>query len=73
MVDAIDNFITDPDNEENLGEALQQICNLLFESDPVMMGTCQAWIVEYADDIVELLVNQYLDPLEVCTQLQLCP
>ena len=28
---------------------------------------------EYVDDIIELLVNEYLDPRDVCDAIQLCP
>ena len=28
---------------------------------------------EYTDDIIELLVNEYLSPQQVCDELTLCP
>jgi len=73
LVHAITNFMTDPANEATLGDNLRQICSLLFENDPVTLGECDAWIVEYTDDIIELLVNQYLDPEQVCTAIEFCP
>merc|ERR1712156_840299 len=72
LVHAIDNFMTDPGNEATLGDTLRQICSLLFANDPVTLGECDAWIVEYTDDIIELLVNQYLDPEQVCTAIEFC-
>ena len=51
----------------------RQICSLLFANDPTTLGECDAWIVEYTDDIIELLVNQYLDPEQVCTAIEFCP
>lgn len=73
MVHAIDEFVTDPANEASVGDFLKQVCNLLFTNDVVTQGTCEAWVTEYADDIIELLVNQYLKPEEVCLRLGLCP
>merc|ERR1711997_183300 len=73
LVHAITNYITDPANEAALGDNLRQICSLLFANDPVTFGECDAWIVEYTDDIIELLVNQYLEPEQVCTAIEFCP
>ena len=73
MVHAITNYMTDPANEAALGDNLRQICSLLFANDPVTFGECDAWIVEYTDDIIELLVNQYLEPEQVCTAIEFCP
>ena len=73
LVHDLANYITDPQNEAAVGESLQQICSVIFANDPVMMGTCQAWIVEYADDIIELITNQYLDPESFCNWLNACP
>ena len=28
---------------------------------------------EYTDDIIELIVNQYMDPSDVCEAIGLCP
>merc|ERR1711963_1276997 len=47
LVHAITNFMTDPANEAALGDNLRQICSLLFANDPVTLGECDAWIVEY--------------------------
>ena len=53
---------------------MRQICSLLLANDPVTLGECDAWIVEYTDDdIIELLVNKYLDPEQVCTATEFCP
>merc|ERR1711956_114278 len=73
LVHAITNYMTDPANEAALGDSLRQICSLLFANDPTTFGECDAWIVEYTDDIIELLVNQYLDPEQVCTAIEFCP
>merc|ERR1711971_1084222 len=73
LIHAITNYMTDPANEAALGDNLRQICSLLFANDPTTLGECDAWIVEYTDDIIELLVNQYLDPEQVCTAIEFCP
>ena len=35
--------------------------------------TEQVMVTEYTDDILELIVNQYMRPDQVCEQLGLCP
>merc|ERR1711973_599885 len=68
LVQAITNFMTDPTNEAALGDNLRQICSLLFANDPVTLGECDAWIVEYTlpatllsgrqfEDIICMLLN----------------
>ena len=73
LIHAIDNFITDPSNENVVSDTLYPICGLLFANDPSTLGSCQAFIEVYTDDIIELLVNEYLKPEEVCLSLSLCP
>lgn len=72
-----------------VADALKQICSLLpsplDQECEVMItvSTMQSWhapatsikisLQEYTDDIIELIVNQYMDPSEVCEAIGLCP
>lgn len=73
LIHAIDNVITDPSNENAVADTLKPICGLLFQADPATLANCEVMITEYVDDIIELLVNQYLKPEEVCMVLSFCP
>jgi len=73
LIHAIDNVIIDPSNENAVADTLKPICGLLFQADPATLANCEVFITEYVDDIIELLVNQYLKPEEVCMVLSFCP
>lgn len=73
LIHAIDNVIIDPTNENAVADTLKPICGLLFQGDPPTLVNCEVFITTYVDDIIELLVNQYLKPEEVCIVLSLCP
>merc|ERR1712062_320270 len=53
-----------------VADALKQICSLLPSP---LDQECEVMITEYTDDIIELIVNQYMDPSEVCEAIGLCP
>merc|ERR1712179_621227 len=70
VMELLDQYLTDTDGEEAIADALKQICAAL----PSPLDTeCDAMISEYADDIIELIVNEYLGPQQVCEQISLCP
>eukprot|EP00090_Calanus_glacialis_P013136 TRINITY_DN21764_c0_g1_i1.p2 TRINITY_DN21764_c0_g1~~TRINITY_DN21764_c0_g1_i1.p2 ORF type:complete len:105 (-),score=34.13 TRINITY_DN21764_c0_g1_i1:56-370(-) len=70
VMELLDQYITDTTNEEAIADALKEICALL---PAPLDAECDAMISEYTDDIIELLVNEYLSPQQVCDQLTLCP
>eukprot|EP00088_Acartia_fossae_P070080 TRINITY_DN9294_c0_g1_i1.p1 TRINITY_DN9294_c0_g1~~TRINITY_DN9294_c0_g1_i1.p1 ORF type:complete len:108 (-),score=16.67 TRINITY_DN9294_c0_g1_i1:4-327(-) len=70
LMEVLDATLTDPTNEEQVAIFLDQICAFLPEA---LKSECDALILEYTDDIIELLVNQYLAPKDVCATLTLCP
>merc|ERR1712117_169172 len=70
VMELLDAYITDETTEQQIADALQQICNLL--PSPIDVE-CQVMINEYTDDIIELIVNQYMRPDQVCETLALCP
>merc|ERR1711970_277968 len=69
VMELLDQYLTDTDSEEAIADALKQICAVL----PSPLDTeCDVMISEYADDIIELIVNEYLEPQQVCEQISLC-
>jgi hypothetical protein len=84
---AVDELITDSITEEavsiklleyfrlfliafitQLLNALDNVCPLL----PDIQVKCEYLIHVFGDDILEILVDQYLDPYEVCRALGIC-
>merc|ERR1711972_1313157 len=70
LMEILDENITDPTNEQMVADFLDNICFLLPHPQE---DECHTLISEYVDDILELLVNQYLAPQLVCDEIQLCP
>merc|ERR1711970_1571068 len=70
VMELLDQYLTDTDSEEAIADALKQICAALPSP---LDAECDAMISEYADDIIELIVNEYLGPQQVCEQISLCP
>merc|ERR1712200_134179 len=70
LMELLDSTITDPTNEQQVAEFLDQICNFMPDS---LKPECHALIMEYTDDIIELLVNQYISPKQICDAISLCP
>jgi len=70
VMELVDQAITDGANEQAVADALAQVCSLL--PSPLDLE-CTAMVEEYTDDIIELIVNQYLSPDQVCAELKLCP
>lgn len=52
-----------------VADALAQVCDLLPEED---RETCDFFIHEFTDDIIDLIVDLFLDPEEICVALGLC-
>merc|ERR1711892_804747 len=70
VMELLDQYLTDTTNEQAIADALKQICAALPSP---LDAECDAMISEYTDDIIELLVNEYLSPQQVCDALSLCP
>merc|ERR1712243_14945 len=70
ILTAIDESIADPTNEQEIAEYLSQICNYVGQN---LETWCLEFITEYTDDIIDQLVNNYLDPDKVCNAIGVCP
>ena len=65
------------------GNLLNQTTGLCFQIEKVVIGICdfltgieddcRNFIHEQLPIVITLLVEQYLDPTEICTMLTLCP
>ena len=74
LVDLIRNQIASPENENAITNILRSICDLIFPNhENVYFTQCDTLFADYTDDIIEMIVNQYLNPRIVCEKLQLCP
>merc|ERR1711915_826728 len=70
VMELLDAYITDGATEQQIADALKQICSVL--PSPLDIE-CEVMITEYTDDIIELIINQYMRPDQVCEALSLCP
>merc|ERR1719431_228912 len=70
VMELLDQYLTDTTNEQAIADALMEICALL---PPPIDTECDTMISEYTDDIIEMLVNEYLSPDQVCDAIGLCP
>ena len=80
----IDESIVDPTNEQviicvnfnsktnsqDIADWLAQICSYV---GPTIEPMCLEFINEYTDDIIDQLVNNYLNPDQVCQAIGACP
>merc|ERR1712117_593965 len=63
IMTSIDESIVDPTNEQEIADYLAQICNYVGANLEAM---CLEFINEYTDDITDQLVNNYLNPDQIC-------
>merc|ERR1712001_550527 len=74
LVDLIRSQIASPENENAITNILRSICDLIFPNhENVYFTQCDTLFADYTDDIIKMIVNQYLNPKIVCEKLQLCP
>ena len=87
IMTALDENIVDPNNEQvewkhgeltrtviytlqAIADFLAQICNYVGATlEPI----CLEFLGEYTDDIIDALVNNYLQPQQVCASIGACP
>ena len=55
---------------QDITDWLAQICNYV---GPNLESMCLEFINEYTDDIIDQLVNNYLNPDQVCQAIGACP
>ncbi len=69
LVQIADEALTSNATIDTIAEGLHAFCDILTGLEQ----TCKDFVDEQLPVIIELLVNEYLEPNEVCEQLTLCP
>jgi saposin len=64
----LDQFITDPHNEEEVKQALDKVCYQL--SAPVKKE-CLRMVTAYTDELIDMIVSDYT-PEEICAEIRMC-
>lgn len=64
----LDQILGDHRTEEEIRQALDQLCSLLPKT---VSAECQTFVNTYTDQIIHMLIDQ-LTPDQVCVQLHLC-
>merc|ERR1712002_1431152 len=70
IVTAIDQFLIDGATEQDIIDAVTGMCANLGS---LLQGLCEKMIGEKLTQIIEDLVNNHMQPQEVCEQLKMCP
>merc|ERR1712098_448811 len=70
VMELLDAYLTDDTTEQQIADALKEICSILPSPLDVEY---EVMITEYTDAIIELIINQYMRPDQVCEALSLCP
>ena len=52
-----------------IADILDTVCPILGN----LSAECHFMVCNYIDDIIDLIVDQYVQPEEVCLDIQLCP
>ena len=74
IITELDNFITDATTEEQIVEYAKEICHLLGSVlGEELEDECNTMIEENLPGIIEGIVNDLMDPMDVCTSIGTCP
>ncbi|KAK3744542.1 hypothetical protein RRG08_056678 [Elysia crispata] len=63
----LDNILADNSTQQQIEQALEQVCNFLPAS---VKHTCDAFVAQYTPELIQLLLQ--LKPAQACTYLRLC-
>merc|ERR1712179_155662 len=70
VVTALDEALVDPASEQAVADYLLQVCSYVGDN---LESICDEFIAEYTDDIIDQLVDKFLNPDEVCKAINACP
>merc|ERR1712038_780244 len=73
VVTDLDNFITSDTTEQQIVEFVEQICSALGAILPDLVATCNALVESQLPSIIDGLVNDNLNPQQVCESIAACP
>merc|ERR1719483_672410 len=69
----IDIFITSETTEDEILAFFNQICEAVDQLLPGLGATCTAFLENNGPGIIESIVNENLNPDQVCAMLTVCP
>ena len=69
LIQIADDTITDQGTIDAVESALDAACDILVGIEQ----QCKDFVHENLQMVIDLLVNEYLSPAEICEQLALCP
>merc|ERR1712037_378801 len=73
LVTDIDEFLTSDTTEDQIVQFVEQLCKALGTILPDFEATCNALVESQLPAIIDGLVNDNLNPQEICTQIAACP
>merc|ERR1712236_86247 len=73
VVTDLDNWITSDTTEQQIVDFVKEICAALGAILPDLEATCNALIESQLPAIIDGLVNDNLNPQEVCDSIGACP
>jgi len=73
LVTDIDEFLTSDTTEDQIVQFVEQLCKALGTILPDFEATCNALVESQLPAIIDGLVNDNLNPQEICTNIAACP
>merc|ERR1712038_280974 len=73
LVTDIDEFLTSDTTEDQIVQFVEQLCKALGTILPAFEATCNALVESQLPAIIDGLVNDNLNPQEICTNIAACP
>eukprot|EP00091_Calanus_sinicus_P006958 TRINITY_DN17797_c0_g1_i1.p1 TRINITY_DN17797_c0_g1~~TRINITY_DN17797_c0_g1_i1.p1 ORF type:complete len:106 (+),score=38.10 TRINITY_DN17797_c0_g1_i1:120-437(+) len=73
IITDIDNFITSETTEDEILAFFNQICEAVDQLLPGLGATCTGFLDNNGPGIIESIVNENLNPDEICAMLTACP
>merc|ERR1712183_668487 len=68
----IDEFLVSEPTEQQIVEFVEQLCQAIGAILPDLVATCNALVEAQLPSIIEGIVNDNLNPTEVCTSIGMC-
>merc|ERR1712119_26973 len=72
VVTDIDEFLVSEPTEQQIVEFVEQLCQAIGAILPDLVATCNALVEAQLPSIIEGIVNDNLNPTEVCTSIGMC-
>merc|ERR1711931_40519 len=72
VVTDIDEFLVSQPTEQQLIEFVEQLCQAIGAILPDLVATCNALVEAQLPSIIEGIVNDNLNPSEVCKSIGMC-